>query len=514
VTQRRVLIIGSGPVGATFARLLVASGHDVTMIDAGAILSDPPGAHLENAFVFQRTPNLFMDVTAASFEVFSEPTGLVRKRFRRHHTPRNNFDNPRQRFFRNMPFAAAVYAVGGMSTVWTCTCPPHADFELPAALPVSRWRELLSVANDLLHVRPETFADSPVGRVMLQRLNAMSPPDRFGQLHLAARRDERTGQVRWSSTATILGDVLDDPHFTLHAQHRAEELVHHDGRVTGARVRNLSTGDELEIDADLVVVAAGSFLTPRLLWKSGIRPRALGHYLHDHPQAGAKFRLKPEVLDDLRRLPDNPAADHPIPIKHDAIPPGISVEPTTKRPWHGQMLPSGKKFIYMPGGDDSRLLMDVSYYGTATPRFENHISFDRELHDRFGEPQVTVHYRWAWRDIGRALRMWWDMVRAIRTVGRLKGIPVIAPPGTNLHIMGTYRMGTPAQREESVTDTTSKVWGFENLYLGGLGLIPDPTASNPTILACAIAVGAVEAITGHDAAELARLHQARADVTD
>jgi pyranose oxidase len=509
-----VLIIGSGPVGATFARLLVASGHEVVMIDSGAILSERPGDHLGNAYVYQRTPNLFMDVTAAAFETFSEPTGLKRKRFRRHHTPRSNFENPRQRFFRNMPFAAAVYAVGGMSTVWTCSCPPQADFELPAALPVSRWRELLAVADDLLDVSAETFAGSPVGQVVLQHLNGVSEGDRFGQLRVAARRDERTGQTRWTSTASILGDVLDDPKFTLHAQHRAEELLHHDGRVTGARVRNLSTGDEIEISADVVVVAAGSFLTPRLLWKSGIRPRALGHYLHDHPQAGARIRLKRAILDELRHLPGNPAADHQIPLRHDSIAPMLSVEPTKQKPWHGQFHASGKKFIYTPGGDDARVLMDISYYGMATPRYQNHISFDDELHDRFGEPQITIHYRWSWRDIIRAVRMWWDMVRTARTVGHLKGIPVISPPGTTLHLMGTYRMGTPAQRNESVTDTTSKVWGFENLYLGGLGLIPDPSASNPTNVACAMAVAAVEAIAGRDTAELTRLHHARAGLAD
>jgi len=52
-----VLIIGSGPLGATFARFLVAKGQRVTMIDAGAYLSKRPGEHLQNAFIFQQQPN-------------------------------------------------------------------------------------------------------------------------------------------------------------------------------------------------------------------------------------------------------------------------------------------------------------------------------------------------------------------------------------------------------------------------------------------------------------------------
>jgi choline dehydrogenase-like flavoprotein len=37
-----ILVIGSGAVGSVFARLLVEAGREVTMIDAGPVLSDPP----------------------------------------------------------------------------------------------------------------------------------------------------------------------------------------------------------------------------------------------------------------------------------------------------------------------------------------------------------------------------------------------------------------------------------------------------------------------------------------
>jgi pyranose oxidase len=504
-----VLIVGSAAVGATFARLLAGAGLKILMVEAGKQLSDRPGEHLKNAFRYQQEPNLFSDTIFSQLEMYSVPKSY--SLFPSKSNMRQNFENPEQKWWRNMPAASTAYAVGGMLTLWTASVPDPEPFERAPFIPEEDWTHMLGIAKRLLNVNTNVYDHSLLGKVIHDRLQQMGfPMDPLQQAAEKINSDDREAYfVRWTGADTILGPLLDEPNssesrFTILSEHRAEKLCLTGDRVTSVLVRDLRTYTTFNIHAHIFIVAGGAFLTPRLLWQSSIRPYALGRYLNDNLESSCQIVVNSDILDAMRAIPGNPSRNHPIPISHTDPGPAFGFPPTPERPWHGQVHRLGRQFLYWPSVD-VRKQVRLTWYGTVDISEDNRITFSEKYNDRFGMPQITIHFRYSRNDLIRAVRMWWDMVRTANAMGSIQGLPTISPPGSTLHLQGTYRMGdnTDEGKRTSVTDSFSKVWGFENLYLGGLGNIPTSMANNPTLTACALAVRAASHIRGISLRDLA-----------
>jgi choline dehydrogenase-like flavoprotein len=468
-----VLVVGSGPVGATFARTLAEGGRRVLMVDAGPQLSRRPGEHLKNAFAYQHDHERFGALVRGHLHPLSGPAT----------------EPPAAGALISLDAGVATYAVGGMATHWTGVTPRHHPVvERSGVFPAAEWDALYRDAEALLNTCTNLTADAVSHQAVLGALTAEYPelPAPYGVQHLpmaAERRTDNPRLVRWTGTDTVLGPLADGgrDEFVLREQHLCRRLgLAADGAsIVYAEIEDLVTGQTLRVEAETYVLACGAVLTPQLLYASGVRPPALGRYLTEQPVAFAQIVLR----------------DGPVPIPEDDGDPNVWIPVSADRPWHCQIHRDLPYDGMAPAPEiDSRLVVDLRWFGLVGPRPENRVRFSDSARDVFGLPEASLEFSLGEEDDARQHRMMADLRRAAAALGPCKpgSEPRFVVPTLPLHIAGTVRMGTDSGT--SVVDAGSKVWGLENLYLGGNGLIPDGTASNPTLTSVAMALRASRGI--------------------
>ncbi|MGW5052708.1 GMC oxidoreductase [Actinokineospora sp. NPDC004072] len=470
-----VLVVGSGPVGAAFTRTIVAGGRSVLMVDAGPQLSRRPGEHLKNTHAYQRDHDRFGALVRGHLHPLSGPASAATERD----------------LLISLDAAVATYAVGGMATHWTGVTPRHhPTVERSTALPAAEWEARYAQAEALLGTRSDLTAHAPCHRAVLGALAAeyAELPDPHGVQHLpiaAQRSADNPRLVRWTGADTVLGPLAEGwAGFTLREQHLCRRLVRSaDGsRVERAEVEDLTTGQVLHVEAQTYVVACGAVLTPQLLHASGIRPPALGRYLTEQPVAFCQVVLR----DELGELTDPEDPNVWIPVSDG-------------RPWHCQIhrdLPYADAVPHP--GVDRRRVVDLRWFGLVDPAPANRVRFAETARDAFGMPEPRFEFALSTADRVRQHRMMADLRRAAAALGPyLPGSePRFVVPTLPLHIAGTTRMG--ADPATSVVDPDARVWGVANLHLGGNGLIPTGTASNPTLTSVALALRSADRILGAD----------------
>jgi len=168
------------------------------------------------------------------------------------------------------------------------------------------------------------------------------------------------------------------------------------------------------------------------------------------------------------------------------------------RPWHCQIHRDAFSYGDLPPNVDSRLIVDLRWFGIIRPRRENKIKFTNDLLDTFGMPQPTFEVSMSMEEKESATLMMSDMLNVASKLGGFlpNSHPQFLPLGLALHMGGVTRMGNSA--EDSVVDKYSKVHGADNLYLGGNGLHPFGNAANPTLTSIMTALYACEKILSEE----------------
>lgn len=522
-----VAIVGSGPTGAAYARILSELTPDagIALFEAGPVLTDPPGLHVKNIAdegaraVAQRRsegvrPHTVPPTTASSTEssgpasmrpttqdldedttTYADPTKRV-VRPGTHLLP-DGFQQPGE---DGIPALAMSTNVGGMGAHWTCACPRPGGRERPDCR--TDLDELLDEGERVLGVDRHPFDDAPFADVVRDRLAAAYDEGRESDrrvqpMPLAVHR-RPDGGLLWSGSDVVFGDVTrSNQNFTLFPDAQALRVLVENGRAVGVVVRDRRTGVDQEVRAGYVVVAADAVRTPQLLWASGIRPAALGRYLNDQPQMVFAVRLR-----DVAGGPGGrkSGAEDPAIAEYS----GVSWVPyTDEEPFHGQVMQLDASPIPLVDQDEPApgSVVGLGWFCAKDIQESDRLEFDDEHLDEYGLPKVSVHYRLTDEDHDRLGRARDAIRRAAAALGNPIGdAPFTLASGASLHYQGTTRMGS-IDDGTSVCGPTSEVWGVSGLYVAGNNVIPTPIACNPTLLSVALAVGGARDIAARLAVE-------------
>lgn len=488
--QVDVLVVGSGPAGATVAREIhdAVPGATVLIVEAGPPLPPAEGANVRNLPPEQRRPAQeratswtgqdSSDTGRAHGRIVARPgTFLLRP-------PVEDDDDQ-----TGMPAAALAANVGGMGAHWTCASPPPGGSER-IGLVEDVFDEAFARASALLHATSDAFPVTEAGERLRRTLAGLfdegRPAHRRVQSMPLACTPTGGPLPRWSGVDTILADTLADPSGTVGLVHDTvcTRLIHEGMRVTGAVLRDRQTAEVVTVFARTVVVAADALRTPQLLWTSGIRPPALGRYLNDQPQIVSALALR-EHDDGVVGVRERPSDRRDLLTGVLWIPfhdPGF--------PFHTQVMQVGTTPIELPGEPPKdRPVVTWGRFTTKEIRAEDRLEFSDSELDPFGLPKITIHYGLTEGDrqtIDRAMR---ELVEQAESVGDFfpGSRPRLLPAGSSMHYQGTVRMGE-SDDGASVCDRHSRVWGYDNLYVAGNGVIPTATACNPTATTVALAV--------------------------
>ena len=495
-----VAIVGSGPTGAAYARILSELCPDATVatFEVGPLLTPTPGTHVKNiADLEERAraqrlsegpaplgdggPVDTMDGYADDKPRLVRPgTFLLATGYQ-------------QEGEDGLPAAAMSSNVGGMGAHWTGACPRPGGRERIDYLP--DLDELLDEAERLLCVDSHAFDDAPFSGEVRKRLSAALDADRaddrrVSSMPLAVTRAE-DGGITWSGADVVFGDVTRaNSGFTLYPDSLVVRVHVEDEGASGVRVRDMTDGSEHDVRARFVVVACDALRSPQLLWASGVRPRALGRWLNDQPQTVYAVRLRDVEAED--------AAEGSEEEPRITAQSGVNWVPfTDDEPFHGQVMQLDASPVPLAGDEPTPgTIVGLGWFCGKDLQESDRVEFDDSSLDPYGMPAMQIHYRLtdADHEAIRAARA--SILRAARALGDPldDSEPLTFPPGASLHYQGSVRMGS-ADDGTSVCGPSSEVWSVPNLFVAGNGVIPTSIACNPTLLSVALAVGGARHIS-------------------
>ena len=303
----------------------------------------------------------------------------------------------------------------------------------------------------------------------------------------------------YSTQSSALPAARKTGNLTLLPRQLVHSVLYKDGRATGVRVIDMESGDEVDYTARVVFMCASAPGTVRILLNSkseafpdGIANSSgtLGHYLLNHQaRVGARGRLS--GLRDRYYQGNRPNGLY-VPrfrnldakTRQDKFVRGYGMQGQARREgWvRGESAPgfgaSFKESLRDPGD----WTMGLQAYGEVLPYYDNYMTLDDTLTDKWGMPAIRFH-------VGRfdnELAMRQDMAATAGEMLEAAGAtevetydnPAIAPGNTN-HEMGGARMGRDPGT--SVLNKWNQCHDVPNLFVTDGACMASSANQNPSL---------------------------------
>ncbi|MBD2843941.1 GMC family oxidoreductase [Paenibacillus sp. IB182496] len=308
--------------------------------------------------------------------------------------------------------------------------------------------------------------------------------------------------------------------FEIRTHSNVRRVLHTDGKATGVLYTDVTTGEEIEQPADIVVLTSYVFNNTRLLLLSGIGkpydPQSgsgvIGkNYAYQVVKGGATGFFEEQfnsyagagalgaTLDDYNG--DN--FDHSeLGFIHGG---SISTSMTGKRPIQNNTVPGGTPTWGAQFKSNSlkyaNSVLSVGSQGSSMPYRHHFLDLDPAYKDVFGDPLMRITFDFEEQDRQLALHLSGKCAEILKEMGagtvdqltELGPYDIVTYQST--HNTGGVIMG--ASPEDSAINNYSQVWDMDNLFVVGASAFPHNSGYNPTGTVGALAYRAAEGILAY-----------------
>ncbi|MCB1097284.1 MAG: GMC family oxidoreductase [Verrucomicrobiae bacterium] len=512
LTEFDCIIVGSGPVGAAAADVLVRAGMTVAMLESG----EKPERNRFNVMERSLDNSVAWDFEPWQYEMNGDDLKL------------NTF---------------AVRKVGGSSLAWGAVCPRFLenDFRLQSLYGVGMdWPiNYAQMAPDYLAAERFMGVSGHDDNPFLPKREAPFPMEGFDmsdsdllvkeacdklgiQLHsIPTARNTKTYQGRskcinyslcracpvgamYSSDQTV-DRLREFENFHLITKaHVRKVIVGADNKIEGVRFHD-GKGHERTLHAEHVIMAAQAVENVRILLSSrtsafpdGVANSSglLGKYLTEHMKFYVMGRVPHRLSPHLRgyeTAASQQFQDHPnrdkiaggrIIVRENAGP--VPLDLALRSGKWGRAL---KDEIQQTFGS----FVTLGAFMEQLPYEDNCIDLSPTVKNAFGDPAPRIKFDLMRGYEKRGYRMMKGKLTTILNELGAEDIREIMPPSVGGHYMCCHRMGNSI--EDSVVNSYCEAHDVQNLYLAGSGSFTTGGISNPTLTGVALALRTARRIT-------------------